>query len=346
MDPKTLPIWDEGLRELLKKTQIPLKDLELKRLPGDGSDREFYRLIWKAGKSLILVHNPRKDEQGLRENRAYVMIGRHFERIGGILPRIYACSESGGLVLEEDLGDVRLFELVQKGNYVKSYYEEALEKLIFFQKMGLQDFDTSWCAQTTEYDELVMLEYECIYFRNAFLKGFLGLDIEEERLRDCFVRIVSKAKEAPKDSLIHRDFQSRNIMVSDSGIRFVDWQGARIGPGGYDLASLIVDPYVSLKEEQRIEFYEYYRRLCERYRHCLSKDFEETFRYLMLLRNLQILGAFGFLTKVKAKFFFLKYITPALCSLKEQLEGLKDPALDYLKKVTAEADIAQRETAI
>ena len=106
------------------------------------------------------------------------------------------------------------------------------------------------------------------------------------------------------DGLIHRDCQSRNIMVKEDRFYFIDFQGARPGPVQYDLASLLIDPYVALPNELQERMLEYGFEQFIRTQSIDRQRFFSGYQYCALSRNLQILGAFGFLAQVKDKPYF------------------------------------------
>ena len=120
-------------------------------------------------------------------------------------------------------------------------------------------------------------------------------------------------------------------MVIGGKIGILDWQGGRLGPLAYDLASLLIDPYTGLSLRERDEIFQHYLRFLNKYESRLLEPFKKYFPYLAIQRNLQILGAFSFLSKVRGKPFFKDYISPALKSLQHLLEDLKDPQLSPLK---------------
>jgi len=311
------------------------EEIIISQLRGDGSQRCFYRVWIGDGKSLIIMYNPRKDTFGLKENASYVEIANHLSKSTYVLPKIYAYSQDLSIVLLEDLGDLRLYDIYHSGQDVSRYYGDVVQNLVVFQTMGIKQFDPDWCCQTKSYNREVMLEYECKYFLNAFLRGYLKMDIDSYDLSFDFEHIISVAQEAPVCVLIHRDFQSRNIMVKDGKIRFVDWQGARPGPAGYDLASLLVDPYVNLNRSLRERVKKDYLKTMQVECPQALKSFEKTFEYLLLLRNLQILGAFSFLSKVRGKQFFEQFIPIAARSLYESLRLLRNKNLKNLTNLMA-----------
>jgi aminoglycoside/choline kinase family phosphotransferase len=125
-------------------------------------------------------------------------------------------------------------------------------------------------------------------------------------------------------------------MVRGDRIGIVDWQGGRLGPLQYDLASLLIDPYVGLKEEERMLLYDHYLTLAERRLPGVTKSFSRYYPYLAIQRNLQILGAFSFLGDVQGKKWFLDYIPPALESLERLLEKRDESELHQLTTLIKE----------
>jgi hypothetical protein len=181
-----------------------------------------------------------------------------------------------------------------------------------------------------------MRRYESDYFREAFLEGFLGLTPTPRGLEEAFEHLAAAASTADAGFFLHRDFQSRNILVMDRGAGFVDWQGGRLGPLGYDLASFLIDPYLDLFETDRERLYNGYVDRLRSYDPGLVGRFEETYPYLAVQRNLQILGAFAFLTRVRNKPFFRAFIPRAGKRLVRLLSDLKEPRLRILTEVLEE----------
>ena len=119
-------------------------------------------------------------------------------------------------------------------------------------------------------------------------------------------------------------------MVGDAKIGVLDWQGGRLGPLGYDLASLIVDPYTGLSGIERDGVFQCYLELLEE---ALPEEvdlFRQGFPYLAIQRNLQILGAFAFLSRFKGKTYFEAYIPGAFHSLRRMVHELEDRGLSKL----------------
>ncbi|MCP4668415.1 MAG: phosphotransferase, partial [Deltaproteobacteria bacterium] len=259
------------------------------------------------GRGYIAMANPPGDHTTKRENRAYVMIGKHLRKKGAPVPEILHYDLEQGWFLLEDLGRTNLQDVALSSENPLPLYEKVLENLFRLQIEGAKGFDPSWCSQTEVYDRTVMRTYESDYFRDAFLYGYLGLKKEWPELEPSFDYLAERASGADNRFFLHRDFQSRNILISRGGIGIIDWQGGRLGPLGYDLASLLIDPYTGLSRRQREHLYDYYLLLVKEHDARRVAQFETCYPYLAIQRNLQILGAFSFLTKVMKKKYFEAY---------------------------------------
>lgn len=179
-----------------------------------------------------------------------------------------------------------------------------------------------------------MRRYEAHYFRDAYLCRYMGLKADGPELDGSFDHLGKMASRAESEFLLHRDFQSRNIMVCKGTIGILDWQGARLGPLGYDLASLLIDPYTRLPQSDQQKVFQHYRRRIGVYNPQWADSFNRTFPYLAIQRNLQILGAFAFLTKGMNKPYFETYIPTALSTLHNLLLQVRDPGLSPLTDLT------------
>jgi len=283
----------------------------------DGSSRRFYRLRGREHFGVIAVLPPTHEPRGLAEAAAFAEIGRHLGRIGAPVPAIYGFDPATGLALCEDLGERRLFEqgAEQGAEQSMPYYESAVRQLALMQVRGGHGFDPAWCWDTPRYDRQLMIERESNYFLAAFCTDLLGLDFDRQAVvADC-ARLADEAARAPAHFFLHRDFQCRNLMLVDGAVRIVDFQGGRLGPLAYDLASLLIDPCADLTESMQ-------DRLVAIYLEALGQElaydpdqFRCEYLLLALQRNLQFLGAFAFLSQVRGKPFFTRYLEPALASL-------------------------------
>ncbi len=316
----------EFVRAYLDDTYGDNTAFNWKRLAGDGSKRSFYRLTDNQG-SFIVMANPPVEGNAQKENISYLMIGKHLFSKGVPVARIYRYDLDHGWFIMEDLGQKKLQEIALSSRNSLDTYKKVIELLIRTQLEGREGFDPEWCYQTKRYDRFVMERLESDYFLAYFLKGFLGLKPDLSELQCSFAHLASQASLAEGNFFLHRDFQSRNIIINRGRIGVLDWQGGRLGPLQYDLASLLIDPYVGLKEGEQEVLYEYYLRLLEERLPGTSGSFTRYYPYLAIQRNLQILGAFSYLGKIRGKNRFLAYIPPALQSLEGLLRGLGDAQL-------------------
>ncbi len=300
-------------------------------LKGDGSLRCFWRVVLahEDPTYIVMTNNP-KVPGAREENFAYLMIGRHLKKKGIPVPVIYRHELERGWFIIEDMGETSLQSLVAGSRDYRSIYKKVLDELFRLQIQGVSGFDPAWCCQTETYDRVVMRKYEADYFREAFLFRYLGLKEEWPELEGPFEHLADLGSETDLQLFMHRDFQSRNLMIKDGSIGIIDWQGGRLGPPGYDLASLIIDPYTDLVFNERHQIYKDYLEILKEHNYEWAEDFEHYFPYLALQRNLQILGAFSHLARVKGKSYFEEYIPTALQTLRHLLICTDDPDLTAL----------------
>jgi len=319
------------VRLFLKDRGLPSEDFACHALAGDGSKRVFRRVAPLGSKrTYIAMENRPVDAFSDRENKAYLRIGVHLHEKGIPVPEIYRYDLTNGWFIMEDMGTVSLQEAILGTRDRLRLYEKVVKILFRLQKEGSVGFDTSWTCQTERYDRDVMRRFEADYFREAFLHHYLGLKKEWPELEGPFGHLAERAGKGGGDFFLHRDFQSRNLMVGDAKIGVLDWQGGRLGPLGYDLASLIVDPYTGLSGIEREGVFQSYLEVLEE---ALPEEvdlFRRGFPYLAIQRNLQILGAFAFLSRFKGKTYFEAYIPGAFHSLRRMVHELEDRGLSKL----------------
>ncbi len=289
-------------------------------LAGDGSDRLFFRLPGEP--TLVLLYHPQPLGREVTENDSYFLIGRHLRARGVPVPEIYVHCREENWMLTEDVGELSLAEAVAAAAgdaEVLAWYRQALEILVQQQLDGKQGFTPAWCFDTPAVTRPFLLERECLYFVRAFVQGYLGLEVDEAALLPEFESLLAGACPEEAPFFLHRDFQSKNLFVQGEHLRVLDFQGGRLGPLGYDLAALLIDPYVDLSPATQEELLDLYQDLLERRWSFHRRSFREQYDHLALCRNLQILGAFGFLTKVKGKSQFVRYIPRAVAGLRRRL---------------------------
>jgi aminoglycoside/choline kinase family phosphotransferase len=267
-----------------------------------GSERRFLRIRKTSGEkiSYIIVLWDSRDSDWNR----FITIERELRGIVPFLPEVFASDEVHGLILEEDLGDATLKSIVAENpGAMETTYRRAIDALVQWQGIALT---TSSIIASRSMDLEVFL-WESRYFAVHCVTEFFGndglLSKEWEKER---TEIALAAAAFPK-VYIHRDFQSENILMHDDSIRFVDFQGARLGPAGYDLASLLFDPYITQLDDGLCgRLFEYYR---EKTRDPLDED---SFHICALQRLMQALGAYGNLSIHKGKERYRQFIPLAL----------------------------------
>jgi aminoglycoside/choline kinase family phosphotransferase len=218
-----------------------------------------------------------------------------------------------------------------------SLYQSVIAQIIRLSRLGAVGFDRSWTYQTPDYDHRLILDKECRYFLEQFLNGYTGLDIRFPDLESEFDLLARKALQHPFTGFMHRDMQSRNIMVKDHRIFFIDFQGGRIGPLQYDLASLLIDPYVDLPRSVQARLLEDGLRMLSEVTPLDPAKFRQCYHYCALTRNLQILGAFTFLSRVQGKKRFEQYIPAALKTLRLNLNADGTNEFPELRGIVEEA---------
>jgi len=324
------------LYELLECNYLPPSDRRsIEKLGGDGSSRVFFRISQPGAPSLVAVFPDTFHPRGKEEAMAAYRIGRHLHSCSVPVPKIYDFDAESGVILFEDLGNIHLQHRVQEepGKLI-FWYEKVLDALLCLQISSRPDFPLKSCWDTPRYDRQLMLERESGYFTQAFCRDFLGKEIPPGLTAE-FEDLAGQAARQPADFVLHRDFQSRNIMVHEGEIWIIDFQGARLGPLGYDLASLLIDPYVGLSAADQEQLLDYYLGRAASRIDFDRGDFLVGYYSLALQRNLQILGAFAFLSAKKGRHFFRKFIKPALCSLDHLLHHYVDRDYSVLARLVS-----------
>jgi NDP-sugar pyrophosphorylase family protein len=310
-------------QKVFKRPEIESCDTSYKetQLAGDGSDRKWRRLRTSSN-SVILADHGIVGSEKRSETGSFIRIGQHLAAKNIPVPAIYAADEFSGLVLLEDLGDVHLHTLVtatKDRNKIVTLYRQVIDRLLMLSMAAYQDFDLRWTFQTEYYDQTLILEKECRYFMEAFINGVMKMKASYQDLKQEFEMLADMTIEHAVTGLIHRDCQSRNIMWYNNQSYFIDFQGARIGPIQYDLASLLIDPYVSLDQNTQDQLLDYYDQKIALMAPKWRGKWQMGYACCRLTRNLQILGAFGYLSKVKGKSFFAGFIPTAVETLKNSL---------------------------
>ena len=317
----------------------PSAPIERFPLQGDGSDRRWYRIACGTHSIVMVDHGIRPARDGQQEVDAFIDIGTHLAAKGVAVPRIWLHDRFSGLVFLEDLGETHLQEVAARqtnSELLLQSYRKVIDQWLHMAMAGRQDFSTRWTWQTPCYDRELILERECRYFVDAFLGGYLGRSETYADLASEFSPLADRTIDHGIPGFLHRDLQSRNIMVKEERIYFIDFQGGRLGPLQYDLASLLIDPYVQLPPEIQKELMAYALRKLKTIANIDADEFQRGYDCCALTRNLQMLGAFGYLTRVKGKRYFEAYIPAAVSTLQRHLNSQTTVRLPRLTAIINE----------
>jgi N-acetylmuramate 1-kinase len=290
-----------------------------------GSGRKFYRVFGREGGSMIVV----KYTNHRAENRHYVDIAEFLAREKIQVPRIDFHDSVEGLIWMQDLGEDDLWAHRENSwEDRRPLYEAALREAGKLHAVDLRREDVAQLELQHEFGEPLYLWEQTYFFENC-LQAHFGLAAETVRrqaespvLRDILSHLAAQPK-----VLVHRDFQSQNVLTQGAGAWLIDFQGMRPGLAQYDVASLLYDPYVNLTTGEREELLGFYKQECGPPGKMVSPDFDDVFYRCALQRLMQALGAYGFLGLQQGRPEFLAYIPAALRSLREvatRIDGLNE----------------------
>ncbi|WP_246222771.1 RapZ C-terminal domain-containing protein [Maribellus comscasis] len=293
-------------------------------LPPSGSYREYCRLQNK-NRTVIGAFN-----SDVKENTAFLSFTNHFLTKDLPVPEIYAVSSDLKKYLLRDLGDTTLFDFLSKtresegfSKNIISEYKKVLKVLPKLQVVAGKELDYSVCYPRAAFDSQSMM-WDLNYFKYYFLK-LAQIPFDEQALEDDFQTFSEYLLSADSNYFLYRDFQSRNVMLKDSKVFFIDYQGGRRGALQYDLASLLYDGKADIPQSVRKELFDFYLEELQKYLPVNKKEFTAYFRGFVLIRIMQAMGAYGFRGFYEKKEHFLKSIPYALKNLEFLLEDLDLP---------------------
>lgn len=287
-------------------------------LPGAGSNRKYFRL--KGKESLIGVYGTSTEE-----NRAFIYMARHFSQKGLPVPRILAEAADQSAYLQDDLGDISLFQFIKQGRESGNFSDEetnilkqTIRLLPQIQFEGSKDMDFSYCYPLATFNHRSVL-WDLNYFKYCFLKA-TGLEFQENLLEDDFERMADTLLQIEPQVFMYRDFQSRNIMIREGKPYFIDFQGGRKGPFYYDVASFLWQAKANYPDSLRQELLDEYLDALRPYHTMDKEQFLTTLRHFVLFRTLQVLGAYGFRGYFEKKAHFIQSVPYAIENLRQLLE--------------------------
>jgi N-acetylmuramate 1-kinase len=313
--------------QLLRQTRIRFPRLEeaavkITPIEKGGSDRKFYRVRCSPEQTIILVKYNLERE----ENRHYVEIAEFLAEHRIRAPRIYFHDPVEGLIWIEDLGKSDLWSYREESWLVRrAFYESALDEIV---KLHCLPEEAGCAIQKNlpaAFDAALYRWEQSYFFENCLGRHF---GVGENRLSEATAlpalhEIAERLGNRPR-VLVHRDFQSQNIIIRNAQAHLIDFQGMRSGLAEYDLASLLFDPYVTFSRAECEELLAAYEAKRNAALSPLSAQFRKIFHLCGIQRLMQALGAYGFLGLVKGNRTFLNHIPAAMTSLRSLVSEIDE----------------------
>lgn len=309
---------------LAEEEILSSEDAHILPIGAGGSERKYFRIRREGSSSVLMKFS------GLEADfDRHITYTEFFGRYGVPVPTLLRADEERTEALFEDLGDLSLYSWLKckrSEGEIEAIYGKVIDIAVIMH--------TELTGHISECPLLKERIFDYDYLRwetRYFMENFVSLirNIRPNGLPQIekdFRRLARQVDSSPK-TVMHRDFQSQNVMLTKGETpRLIDYQGARIGPPAYDIASLLWDPYSRLKQALRERLLDYYiHRMKER----VGTSFEEgPFREILLpcrlQRHMQALGAYGFLSSVKDKKYFLKHAAEGVRLLREDAALAKD----------------------
>ena len=289
-----------------------------------GSGRKIIRLANEKDSAIGVLYGVRE------ENVAFLEFSRHFRKHGLPVPEIYAEDLDRGAYLEEDLGDITLFEFLSQNRDganiaapVIEVYRKVVAVLPRFQVQAGRDLDYSASYPCASFDRQ-SIAWDLNYFKYYFLR-LAAIPFSEQGLENDFSRLTDFLLSAPRDYFLYRDFQSRNVMLRGGQPFFLDYQGGRKGALQYDIASLLYDAKADLPPELRLQLLDYYLETLAGYLPLDREAFLHHYYAYVYVRLMQALGAYGFRGFYERKTHFLQSVPYALKNVRWLLHNVKLP---------------------
>jgi len=338
----TQPNLKRALEELYGE---PVPSAEVIKLRGDASTRSYFRVrVGEVGagrpRSVIVMQLPedafRSDEGGKQpdtERLPFLEVAELLQSKGLPVPSIYVEDLANGIIVLEDLGDVT-FEQHLRGAPREKWqrlYENAIDLLADLHERCV-DLPRSSIVSQRRFDR-ALLDWELEHFREWGLEALFGpLDADQTAtLRNAFSRIVLEIEAMPY-GFVHRDYQSKNLMVGpDGALTLIDFQDALLGPRVYDLVALLCDSYVPVDlelQESMIERYAAVRRID-------PSTLRHEFWRVTLHRKLKDAGRFIYIDRVRKNPDFLQWYPQSLLYVGRALA--QAPGFQALEDLLGEA---------
>jgi UPF0042 nucleotide-binding protein len=287
-------------------------------LPQSGSERRYFRLHGKK-ETVIGTYGA-----NIKENETFIYFSRHFQEKNIPTANILAVNEDHTVYLQEDFGDISLLNRLETAGYtdeVFSLFKKSLQELAKLQVTGDEGLDYEQCLTNKEFGRQAIMA-DLLYFKYYFLDA-LRRPYDKQKLIDDFEALSTYLTHTEYKYFMFRDFQSRNIMIKNENIHFIDYQGGMKGAPQYDVASMLWQARANLPDEWKEDLLLYYMDAFENLIGMpLDRSvFRSQYNGYVLIRLLQVLGAYGFRGLFERKAQFLTSIPLALQNLKTFLDN-------------------------
>jgi aminoglycoside/choline kinase family phosphotransferase len=317
--------------------------LGLHKIPQSGSNRMYFRILTEKESFIATFNNH------IQENRTFIYFSRHFRSGGNPVPEIFTVNADYTIYIQEDFGDQSLLSRLEGQGYSPEVYQlfkKSLHALAKLQVTGDLGLDYGQCITSKEFGKQAILS-DLLYFKYYFLDT-LEIPYDKEKLIDDFESLSSELTHTGHKFFMFRDFQSRNILVRDQDLHFIDFQGGMKGALQYDVASLLWQAKADLPEDWKRSLLIDYMDGAEKILNApLDRPlFVKQYQGYVLLRLLQVLGAYGFRGLFERKAHFLISIPMGLRNLKNFLHhqklDLRLPEFERLLNLITEPGIIGR----
>jgi aminoglycoside/choline kinase family phosphotransferase len=301
----------EGIALLFETYKGKAAD-RIEKLPQSGSDRIYFR-IYSGNETFIATYNT-----NIQENRTFINFSFHFKQKQLPVPEIFAISEDTSIYIQEDVGTESLLDkLEQHGHneYAYGLFQKSLSELARIQILGDNGMNYDWCLTAKEFGKQAILS-DLLYFKYYFLDT-LKQPYDKQAMLEDFEALATYLTRTPYKYFMFRDFQSRNIIVKNEEVHFIDYQGGMHGALQYDVASMLWQAKAELSDEWKNNLLEYYMDEADKLlTQPLNRNtFIHQYNGYVLIRLLQVLGAYGFRGFFQRKAHFLSSIPLALRNL-------------------------------
>ncbi|MCX8474007.1 MAG: phosphotransferase [Sediminibacterium sp.] len=291
---------------------------DIKQVPQSGSDRIYFRVVTEQNSYIVTYSN------NLKENRTFIYFAQHFNQKNLPTPKILWVHPEQHIYIQEDLGYSSLLDVLEqhgKTNSTYHLYQQSILQLIKIQVDGDQGLDYQQCLTNKEFGKQAIMA-DLLYFKYYFLDT-LQYPYDKQNLLVDFEKLADSLIDNDLKYFLFRDFQSRNILIKNDQPYFIDFQGGMKGAVQYDLASLIWQAKADLPPSWKISLVDFYfENLQKKLQRPISKDkFMSQYNGYVLIRLLQVLGAYGFRGLFERKAHFLSSIPLALGNVKLWLES-------------------------